>query len=153
MMFKFRLEPALRVRKWTEEKLQQELAQCQIAWKAALACLAALENQKSRYRAELQDRQGRGITAAEMDLYRAYLERLGTEILHQQDTVRELELAAEAKRVELVEASKKKKVLERLKEKKQQAYVYEETRQETRILDEIAGQNRLREEGNEQRRS
>jgi len=152
-MFRFRLEPVLRVRKWTEEKLQQELARCQMAWKAALACLGALKEQKSRYRAELQDRQGRGITAAEMNLYRAYLERLGTEILHQQDRVRELEWATEAKRLELVEASRKKKVLERLKEKKQEAHAYEETRQETRILDEVSRQNRLREAGDEQPRN
>ncbi|HLC25544.1 MAG TPA: flagellar export protein FliJ [bacterium] len=148
MMFKFRLEPVLRVRKRTEEKLQQELAQCQMARKDALVCLADLENRKSRYRIELQARQEQGVTVVEMDLYRAYLERVGTEIVKQQESVLELEGALEMKRLELVEASKKKKVLERLKEKYRHDYDYEEMREEIRILDEIARHNRLREQGN-----
>lgn len=148
-MFKFRLEPVLRVRKRTEEKLQRELAQCRLEWEGACSHLATLEEEQRRYRRELGEKRLRGMTVGELELYDAYLQRLRDERVGQEARVRELGAAVEGKRLELVEAAKRKKILERLKAKQEEIYGEEELRRENRVLDEIAGQNRLRGEGDE----
>lgn len=143
-MFRFRLEPVLQVRKRTEETLQRELAQRRLDWEAAYSRLRSMEEDRRRYRRELQDKRMRGMTIAELELYEAYFLRLDDDIARQESRVEKLATAMESKRSELVEAAKKKKILDRLKEKQRQAYSYEEMRQEGRFLDEIAGQNRFR---------
>ena len=86
----------------------------------------------------LKRKQEEGTTISDVFLYLPFIEQLSKDIEKQKKNVLELENDVEQKRLDLVEATKKKKTLEKLKEKGLKAYKEEITKNEQEFLNEVA---------------
>jgi flagellar FliJ protein len=142
--FKFSLETVLRVKKSLEEKIQLEFS-AQLEKKAlCLRGLAFLEKGlEEMVAAQIGGRDGR-LNAAEIALFeagrRAQIEKLGW----QRGQLAHIEAELEAKRLELVAASRERKVLEKLEEGQFEGYLEKLNREEQAFLDELASHNSTR---------
>jgi flagellar FliJ protein len=137
--FRFTLQAVLEARTLHEERLRKELGAIEAAQFAVRGKLARLH--KERHEIQAWQRQARSAKTlshlveeaclqkflADEDAKRRYLEE-----------IHRLQGLIEAKRAELVEASKEKKAVEKLEEKQRREYVLEMNREEQDFLDELA---------------
>jgi flagellar FliJ protein len=137
--FEFRLQPVLRLREQAEKVKQKEFA---LAVQEVRRC----ENDILYVVNEIEDSQ-EGLRRAEMReidpwqliFHRRYLNHLEKQLRRLRGELHALSKKAEAKRLELVEASKKKKSLEKVKERRREDYEYDARREEQKMFDEIGG--------------
>ena len=92
---------------------------------------------------KLDEVRKQGITAAPLQLYTQYRERLNAEIELISEQLREQEQALEEKRKELVEARRAHRAIEILKERELERYEQVRTRQERAAMDEIAAKTAI----------
>jgi len=100
--------------------------------------LDLLEQTGREYARLFHERQETGITIREVGLFQSFFHRLHFETDAQRQKLYTLNQQVEAKRQELLDASKKKKILERLREVEEEKYREEERKREQRQYDEIA---------------
>ena len=137
-MFRFNLEPVLKLRARTLEKAQVALAESQRAEAAVRTRLKGLGAEKERARLEFAARTAAGLKAEEYLLRRFHLDGLGKRI---QETKKELagcRKVVHKRRQELVKADREKKMTERLKELSYERYQEEMKLRELKALDEFS---------------
>ena len=137
-MYNFNLESVLNHRKLIEENLQKELAILRLSRVDEREKLGKYKESRSKFLEELKRKQEEGTTISDVFLYLPFIEQLSKDIEKQKKNVLELENDVEQKRLDLVEATKKKKTLEKLKEKGLKAYKEEITKNEQEFLNEVA---------------
>jgi flagellar export protein FliJ len=122
-----------------EERLQKELGELKAQQAGLQNKLLALLHERQ----ELQDWLAgqRKIKVLDQSVEQAYSERALADELSKarlSDGIQRLSAMIEAKRLELVEASKEKKAVEKLEENQLKAYLLEVSREEQVFLDELA---------------
>ena len=133
-MFRFRLEPVLRVKRIREDQRKKEFGEALSRfWEES----RRLEELK-RKRMECLGALGKVGDPFRLRLAVEYARYLEGEIKESERRLENLRREVEAKRKALVEAMKERKILERLKEKKLEEYRRKELLKEIKSLDEIA---------------
>jgi flagellar FliJ protein len=141
--FRFSLETVLRVKRGREDRLQLEFSGILERRAGALRDLAALEKALAEMVSGQSRKSGEALESALIAIFEmsrgAQIERIAAQ--HQRLLAIEFEL--EAKRIELVAASRERKVLEKLEEGQREAYLEKLNREEQAFLDELAAHNSL----------
>ena len=143
-MFKFRLEPLIKIRK-------SELQECQAALAKAYSARRALEEQLQ----EVEKQLAEGTTTARSLMqpgqkvnvdYLLGIRRQEMFLLANQNELmqkmQEADEVIERCRAAVAAANKEVKILEKLKEKRHDQYLEEEKREETKVMNEIAGRTK-----------
>jgi len=138
IMFVFRLEPVLKHRKHQEERIQKEIAELQLHIDEINKELQLLIDNMTRCEEEVCRLQREGVTISEQLTYCQYIENLTCRCRRLELEVVRLCEQREAKRLELMEAVKRRKMIEKLKEKKNLCYLEELLHTEQKLLDEAA---------------
>ena len=133
-MFRFRLEPVLRVKRIREDQRKKEFGEALSRFWEESRRLDELKRKRMEYLGAL----GRVGDPFRLRLAMEYARYLEGEIKESERRLESLRREVEAKRKALVEAMKERKILERLKEKKLEEYRREELLKEIKNLDEIA---------------
>lgn len=136
-MFNFSLESVLNHRRLVEENIQKELALLQMSLVDERNILRTYEETRKKLVGEFQCKQKKGTTISNAFLYLPFIDRVSMDIDKQKKTVLEFEEKVEKKRLELIEASKKKKTMEKLKEKAFNTYKQELIKTEQDFLNEV----------------
>jgi flagellar FliJ protein len=137
-MFRFNLEPVLKLRARTLERAQVALAESQRAEAAVMTRLKGLGAERERARQEFLARTAAGLKDEEYLLRRFHLDGLKKRI---QETKQELAGCRKVvlkRRQELIKADREKKMVERLKEMAYQRYQEEMKLKELKALDEFS---------------
>ncbi len=137
-MYTFNLEPLLNHRRYQEEILQKELAESQKHLVEHEHLLRTIKSRRRKYSQELHQRQKKDGTVSELIMYFSYLERLSKEFDDQKRRVTLAKKQFDQKRMELIEAVKKRKTLEKLKEKGFHSYQQKLLKKEQVLMDEVA---------------
>lgn len=139
--FKFTLETVLRVKRSREEKIQLEFSAILEKKALALRGLAHLERGlEEMVQGQKEQRQG-ALNAAMIELFESSRLAQTEKIAWQKSALARVEDELEAKRLELVDASRERKVLEKLEEGQYEAYLEKFNREEQAFLDELAAHN------------
>lgn len=138
MAGKFKLQPVLNYRQSLEDQAQQALA-------ASLQLRGELENrllkeqeQLGQNDAELKQRQKKGMTIAEIDLFEAQIGHHRRVISQLREGLGQLEEKILAQREVLFEAARNREIMEKLKARKVAEQRRELDRRERAMLDEIS---------------
>ncbi len=138
MADKFKLQTVLNHRQRLENLAQQKLAD-------SLRRDSALQHQVASQRAtlnklqqELTHHQQAGITVQDLQLYRLSINRQRKDLHALIEQADKLHREVKSNRQLLAEAAQEKKLLENLKEKKETEQKYQDNRQESATLDDIA---------------
>ena len=138
--FRFRFRSVLRFREARENGKKQELGIKLNRLKHEEDKLDGIVN-TSKNHDMLMEKSGQGSTSVRTLIYNYFYARfLDKSISDQKNEVDSAEDDVEAKRIELIEATKKKKILERLKERELEDYNQAVVKEEQTLIDEIATQ-------------
>lgn len=137
--FEFRLEGVRRYRHSMEKEKIREFSEASRIYQQEAARLWTLlkeeQTERGSLRRELKGRCDPGrVRALEI-----YLERLYRRIEEQKERTEQAAALMEAKRRELVEASKERKVMDKLYARSRERYLYQWEKEEREFLDEVAG--------------
>jgi flagellar FliJ protein len=139
--FKFSLETVLRVRRSKEEMLQREFSALLEKQARCMGEIARLERGLAEMVQAQSGTRGGTLDAGMIEIYEmsrlAQLEK----ILKQRFRLKGIREELEAKRLELVAASRDRKVLETLEENQYEDYLKKLNREEQAFLDELAAHN------------
>lgn len=138
--FRFRLQRLLHLRAAREENLQAELATCLRRCLAENQRLDVLMEQRRYFILDLMGMQNAGAQGIEVQECALYIAALEQQIERQKALLAAARSALEAKRAELLEASRDRKVLDRLREVGQDRHRAEMDRKEQAAENEIAVQ-------------
>ncbi len=135
---KFRLETILKYRRKLEEGVQLEFSQVQNELMVGQRRLVALNDEQSGQLATVIELERPGLVdiSGIRDGF-AYIEFLDRSIIHQRDTITNVNDRLEAKRQDLIAAMKNRKVLEKLKERQHEKYLDWVKRSEAQLADDI----------------
>jgi len=143
-MFKFRLEPLIKIRKNTLQERQAELAQAYDARNILEEYLQEIDRQLTEGAATARSLMQEGQTVNVEHLLglrrQEMFLRANQDDLNQKIQIIDEEI--EVRRAKVVEANKELKIVEKLKEKRYDKYLEEEKKAETKEMDEIAGRQR-----------
>lgn len=138
--FRFRFRSVLRFREARENEKKQELGIKLNRLKHEEDKLDGIVN-TSKNHDMLREKSGQGRTSVRTLIYNYFYARfLDKSISDQKNAVDSAEDDVEAKRIELIEVTKKKKILERLKERELEDYNQAVVKEEQTLIDEIATQ-------------
>lgn len=137
-MFVFRLEPVLNHRKHQEERIQKEITELQLRIDENKKERQLLIDKMVRCEEEIRRLQQEGVTISEQLTYCHYIDTLKCSCRRIELEVARLCEQQEEKRLELMEAVKRRKMIEKLKEKKNLCYLEELLHTEQKLLDEAA---------------
>ena len=140
-MFTFRLEPLIKIRKNVLQECQAALAKVYEERRLLEEKLLDIENQLAEGTATARSLMQPGQTV-NVD-YLLGIRRQEMFLLANQNVVRQdiqkVDEEIERCRAAVVAANKEVKIIEKLKEKRHEQYLDEEKREETKTMDEIAG--------------
>lgn len=142
--FKFSLEPLYEHRQREEEASQRENAEANLKLAAEERRLAELRNMYMAGGHEMDVLKEKGASGHELQMHHSYLEGLKRQIGAQEAQVAQCALAAEKKRLALVEASRNKKVIEIMKERSLSAHMVRENRREQKESDDLTSARQRR---------
>lgn len=134
----FRFETLLRLRKNAENLEQREMAEMQNHLYSRQHELQNLKSSGTKNKEELQTRLQHSIPGRTLSLYDGYLRSLGARSGLQERIISETGEKVEAKRLELVEAMKKRRVLEILRDREFLKKKHKIIKDEIAFIDEIA---------------
>ena len=137
-MYRFNLESLLNYRRYQEEILQKELADCKNKLVQHEQTLHLMKHKWRKCSQDLSQRQKRGGTVSDLIMYFRYLDRLSLDIDKQKQQVVKAKKQFDSKRRELLEIVKKRKTLEKLKEKGFLDYSHTMLKKEQNLMDEAA---------------
>ena len=144
-MFTFRLEPLITIRDNELKERQSELAKAYEARKILEKDLHEIERQLEEGIAAVREsmQEGQFINVEGLLSFRRqemFLRARQSDLLQKMEMVDE---EIERRRILVVAANKELKVVEKLKEKRYEKYLEDESRAETKFMDEIAGNRRM----------
>ena len=137
-MFTFSLQTVLEVRERLEKIKYKEFSGVLYEQQQMSGEMQARKNQIAESAAKLDEVRRQGITAAPLQLYSNFRERLNSEIELIAEQYREHEQAVEEKRKELVEARRAHRAIEILRDREMERHERTQIRQDRAIMDEIA---------------
>lgn len=137
-MYKFNLESLLNHRRYQEEILQKELADCKNHLTEQQQRLQTIKHKQRKYSNELHQRQKKDGTVSDLIMYFRYIERLSTDLDNQKRQVALAKKQFNQKRKDLIEMMKKRKTLEKLREKGFKAFQQQLQKKERDFMDEVA---------------
>lgn len=137
--FKFRLQAVLDQRERLEKHAKTTYAEAQQAVQKAEVLLAELNDVRSALLAEVaEQRRSHNFDPLEAKLYQDYLKTIVDCIRDQEAYVRELEINAEAMRLNLVGASANRKMIDKIKDRDLNAHKVQTIRADQAAIDELA---------------
>jgi flagellar protein FliJ len=134
----FRFETLLRLRKNAENLEQKAMAEMQNHLYSRKNELQNLKSSDTKNRNELQTRLQQSIPGRTLSLYDRYFRSLGVRSGLQEQIISETGEKVEAKRLDLVEAMKKRRVLEILRDRDILKKKHKALKNEIAFIDEIA---------------
>ncbi len=134
----FRFESLLRLRKNAENLEQRAMAEMQNHLYARQNELQDLNSSDTKNKDELQTRLQQTIPGRTLGLYDRYFQSLGIRSGLQKQIISETAEKVETKRLELVEAMKKRRVMEILKDREILKKKRKVLKDEIALMDEIA---------------
>ena len=133
--FEFKLERVLGYRGVREEQKRRLLAEAQRAIPTQRERIRMIEVEINKQMAEVQARCVENVDVKDVVARRLYTSYLQSAVVLANEALASLRGQVEARRQELVQASKEKKVLERVREKRFREHVYEMDREEQNFID------------------
>lgn len=134
----FRFETLLRLRKNAENLEQREMAEMQNHLYSRQNELRSIKFSGTKNKEELQARLQQSIPGRTLGLYDGYLRSLGVRSGLQERIISETGEKVEAKRLELVEAMKKRRILEILRDREILIKKKKALKDEIALIDESA---------------
>lgn len=134
--FRFRLQRVLDIRVQIRDEARQELVRCNAERDHQMHILANLQDEFSK----LGLKEGGMYSASDISSLGAYSERLTIAIDQQKIVVAEAIRVADLAKERYIETSKEAKAMEMLRDKKLEEHKADQLREETALLDELAGQ-------------
>jgi flagellar protein FliJ len=137
-MFRFRLQSILDVRKILEDKVLTDYSEHKKALQKEEECLHTIQRQKMVLIDGLRDIQGKTVKVSEITTHALSIQQCQKSEELQTERVREASDRADKKKVELLEAAKKRKAMEILKTHTFEKYLSENNLRERSAVDEMA---------------
>ncbi len=136
--FQFRLQKVMEIKEEVEKQRMIDLGRAKSRVVEEERKLDELFKKESGCREQIEAKEAEDrINPAEMDLCFKYLRKLGRDIETQRDCIRDARTEMEARRQDLIAATKEKKILEKLRERKHFDYMINLARKEQFILDDL----------------
>lgn len=142
--FEFKLQTALNLKQKEEDRVKEDLQRLTARRSEAVEKLAVLVDELCQLEDRLRRHQEDRVDVAEIKRCLNYLPVMRDRIMRQEEIIRQIENEMDKTRQLLVEIMRRRKVLEKLKEKHYAQYQLEVSREEQKIIDEMAtnGYNR-----------
>lgn len=138
MADKFKLQNVLDHRQRLENIAQQKLADSLLKETTLQHQLARQRTELEKLQQELTNRQQKGISIQQLQLFSLSIQRQRKKLQDLLDQVMHMHREVISHRKLLAEAAQEKKLLENLKEKKEAEQKFQEKRRESEVLDDIA---------------
>lgn len=137
--FRFRLDPVMRLKRYSITEKESEIQEIQKQIQERLERIDSMQQSVQAMRDQMLESEASDEIAREvtMDSFRAYTTTTVAEI---HTEIQELEKQSAEKQKELVTLYQEEKILERLREKRQDEWNTLARKEETAMMDEIGGQ-------------
>ena len=142
MGFRFKLQRVLDLKLKQEDEKKNQIATLMQAIKIKEEELEALISEKKQKEFSLNDNRKRGISILEIRNINQYLLFLDKKINTLRFEISSLESNLNQKRLEYLELQKERKTFEKLKEKDYEKYLYNEKKEEEKMIDQIVTFNK-----------
>ena len=142
MGFRFKLQRVLDLKLKQEDEKKNQIATLMQAIKTKEDELEALISEKKQKEFSLNDNRKRGISILEIRYINQYLLFLDKKINTLRFEISSLESNLNQKRLEYLELQKERKTFEKLKEKDYEKYLYNEKKEEEKMIDQIVTFNK-----------
>lgn len=142
MGFRFKLQRVLDLKLKQEDEKKNQIATLMQAIKTKEDELEALIIEKKQKEFSLNDNRKRGISILEIRNINQYLLFLDKKINTLRFEISSLESNLNQKRLEYLELQKERKTFEKLKEKDYEKYLYNEKKEEEKMIDQIVTFNK-----------
>ncbi|WP_347450848.1 flagellar export protein FliJ [Acetoanaerobium noterae] len=142
MGFRFKLQRVLDLKLKQEDEKKNQIATLIQAIKTKEDELEALISEKKQKEFSLNDNRKRGISILEIRNINQYLLFLDKKINTLRFEISSLESNLNQKRLEYLELQKERKTFEKLKEKDYEKYLYNEKKEEEKMIDQIVTFNK-----------
>ena len=142
MGFRFKLQRVLDLKLKQEDEKKNQIATLMQAIKTKEDELEALSSEKKQKEFSLNDNRKRGISILEIRNINQYLLFLDKKINTLRFEISSLESNLNQKRLEYLELQKERKTFEKLKEKDYEKYLYNEKKEEEKMIDQIVTFNK-----------
>ena len=142
MGFRFKLQRVLDLKLKQEDEKKNQIATLMQAIKTKEDELEALISEKKQKEFSLNDNRKRGISILEIRNINQYLLYLDKKINTLRFEISSLESNLNQKRLEYLELQKERKTFEKLKEKDYEKYLYNEKKEEEKMIDQIVTFNK-----------
>ena len=142
MGFRFKLQRVLDLKLKQEDEKKNQIATLIQAIKTKEDELEALISEKKQKEFSLNDNRKRGISILEIRNINQYLLFLDKKINTLRFEISSLESKKKKKRLEYLELQKERKTFEKLKEKDYEKYLYNEKKEEEKMIDQIVTFNK-----------
>lgn len=142
MGFRFKLQRLLDLKLKQEDEKKNQIATLMQAIKTKEDELEALISEKKQKEFSLNDNRKRGISILEIRNINQYLLFLDKKINTLRFEISSLESNLNQKRLEYLELQKERKTFEKLKEKDYEKYLYNEKKEEEKMIDQIVTFNK-----------
>lgn len=139
MKFDFSLEPVLEVRKH-EEKIQKQRLAEKLSRKRDIA--ARKEKLQLKLKAHIERAESSEFNRLhDLRRHRSYISELHREVEKLEDSLRVVEKAVSQQRDKLAAVHKERHIMEKVKEEEHQVFLEKISREEQKMMDEIATQS------------
>ena len=142
MGFRFKLQRVLDLKLKQEDEKKNQIATLMQAIKTKEDELESLISEKKQKEFSLNDNRKRGISILEIRNINQYLLFLDKKINTLRFEISSLESNLNQKRLEYLELQKERKTFEKLKEKDYEKYLYNEKKEEEKMIDQIVTFNK-----------
>ena len=142
MGFRFKLQRVLDLKLKQEDEKKNQIATLMQAIKTKEDEIEALISEKKQKEFSLNDNRKRGISILEIRNINQYLLFLDKKINTIRFEISSLESNLNQKRLEYLELQKERKTFEKLKEKDYEKYLYNEKKEEEKMIDQIVTFNK-----------
>ena len=142
MGFRFKLQRVLDLKLKQEDEKKNQIETLMQAIKTKEDELEALISEKKQKEFSLNDNRKRGISILEIRNINQYLLFLDKKINTLRFEISSLESNLNQKRLEYLELQKERKTFEKLKEKDYEKYLYNEKKEEEKMIDQIVTFNK-----------
>ena len=142
MGFRFKLQRVLDLKLKQEDEKKNQIATLIQAIKTKEDELESLISEKKQKEFSLNDNRKRGISILEIRNINQYLLFLDKKINTLRFEISSLESNLNQKRLEYLELQKERKTFEKLKEKDYEKYLYNEKKEEEKMIDQIVTFNK-----------
>ena len=137
-MFHFKLQTILDVRKTMEDKVLSELSEKRRALQREKEAFQSIQLKKKELIDTLRELQGKKVNIVEITINSESITRCRKDESVQKERIQEAKIKVNMKRVELLEATKKRKTMEILKTRQFEEYQSDINLLERTAIDEMA---------------